>query len=62
MRRIRHEPGDGEATCEPRALMGAASMEEFARKLTVPRNAWIMVPAAITDKVVGELAAHLHVR
>jgi 6-phosphogluconate dehydrogenase len=38
--------------------VGAASMEEFARKLTVPRNAWIMVPAAITDKVVGELASH----
>lgn len=39
--------------------VGAASVEEFASKLTVPRNAWIMVPAAITDTVVDDLAAHL---
>jgi 6-phosphogluconate dehydrogenase len=38
--------------------VGAASLEEFASKLTTPRNAWIMVPAAITDKVVAEVAAH----
>ena len=39
--------------------IGTASVEEFAAKLTAPRNAWIMVPAAITDKVVDDLAAHL---
>jgi 6-phosphogluconate dehydrogenase (decarboxylating) len=39
--------------------IGTASLEEFVGKLTVPRNAWIMVPAAITDKVVDELAALL---
>ncbi len=39
--------------------IGSASLEEFTSKLTVPRNAWIMVPAAITDKVVDDLAAHL---
>lgn len=39
--------------------IGTASVEEFAAKLTVPRNAWIMVPAAITDQVVDGLAAHL---
>ncbi|HEY5954125.1 MAG TPA: decarboxylating 6-phosphogluconate dehydrogenase [Terrimicrobiaceae bacterium] len=39
--------------------IGASSLEDFASKLTPPRNAWIMVPAAITDKVVNELAAHL---
>lgn len=38
---------------------GAASMEEFVKKLERPRNAWIMVPAGITDKVVGELAGLL---
>jgi 6-phosphogluconate dehydrogenase len=38
--------------------VGAASMAEFASKLSTPRNAWIMVPAAITDKVVNELASH----
>jgi 6-phosphogluconate dehydrogenase len=38
--------------------IGSTSMEDFARKLKTPRNAWIMVPAGITDKVVGELASH----
>ncbi len=38
---------------------GAESIEDFVKKLEKPRNAWIMVPAAITDKVVGEIAAHL---
>ena len=38
---------------------GASSLKDFASKLTAPRNAWIMVPAAITDKVVDELASHL---
>ncbi len=39
--------------------IGSATLGEFASKLTVPRNAWVMVPAAITDKVVDELASHL---
>lgn len=39
--------------------IGASSIEDFAKKLTVPRNAWVMVPAGITDKVIGELAGHL---
>src|SRR4029450_5687888 len=39
--------------------VGASSLADFASKLTAPRNAWIMVPAAITDKVVDELASHL---
>ena len=37
----------------------AASLEEFVAKLEKPRNAWIMIPAAITDKVVDQLAALL---
>ena len=39
--------------------VGAGSLKDFASKLTAPRNAWIMVPAAITDKVVDELASQL---
>ncbi len=37
----------------------STSIEDFAAKLEKPRNAWIMVPAAITDKVVDQLAALL---
>jgi 6-phosphogluconate dehydrogenase len=39
--------------------IGTSSLEEFVSKLQAPRNAWIMIPAAITDKVVDELAALL---
>ncbi|MDD5198848.1 MAG: decarboxylating 6-phosphogluconate dehydrogenase [Terrimicrobiaceae bacterium] len=40
---------------------GAASIEDFVSKLEKPRNAWIMIPAAITDKIVNQLGALLDV-
>ncbi|MBN8711113.1 MAG: decarboxylating 6-phosphogluconate dehydrogenase [Verrucomicrobia bacterium] len=50
---------DSVAALVAEGAIGATSIEEFARKLKAPRNAWIMVPAGITDKVVGELASHM---
>ncbi len=38
---------------------GAKDMKDFARKLTPPRTAWVMVPAGITGRVVADVAAHL---
>ena len=35
---------------------GAASLKELVSKLEKPRAVWIMIPAAITDKIVDELA------
>ena len=35
---------------------GAHSLAEFAGALRAPRVVWLMVPAAIVDKVLGELA------
>jgi 6-phosphogluconate dehydrogenase len=35
--------------------MGAASLEEFVRKLTVPRAIWVMVPASVVDATIAEL-------
>jgi len=35
---------------------GAKSVEEFVQKLTPPRAAWIMVPAAFTDDMLNQLA------
>jgi 6-phosphogluconate dehydrogenase len=35
---------------------GAHSLAEFAAALAPPRVVWLMVPAAIVDKVLGELA------
>lgn len=36
--------------------VGTASVEEFVGKLKKPRAAWLMLPAAITGRVVGQLA------
>jgi len=34
---------------------GASSLEDLVSKLQAPRNVWIMIPAAITDKIVNQL-------
>jgi 6-phosphogluconate dehydrogenase len=39
--------------------VGASSLDDFVNRLTVPRAAWIMVPAGYTGQTVVDLAAHL---
>jgi 6-phosphogluconate dehydrogenase len=39
---------------------GSASLEEFVSKLSRPRAIWLMLPAAITDKVIASLVPLLH--
>jgi 6-phosphogluconate dehydrogenase len=38
---------------------GAASLDEFVKKLTRPRAAWMMVPAAVVDQTLAALADRL---
>jgi 6-phosphogluconate dehydrogenase len=39
--------------------LGAASLAELAKNLTPPRAVWLMIPAAVTDETIAELAAQL---
>jgi 6-phosphogluconate dehydrogenase len=39
--------------------VGAFSLDEFIKKLTKPRAVWLMVPAAIVDKMIAELVGKL---
>ena len=38
---------------------GADSVADLCAKLTPPRSVWIMVPAAVVDKVIADLRPHL---
>jgi len=44
------------AELEKEGATGARTLEEFVAKLEKPRAAWVMIPAAITEKVVFQLA------
>jgi 6-phosphogluconate dehydrogenase len=39
--------------------IGATSLDDFVKKLTKPRAAWVMIPAAITEKTVLDLASKM---
>ena len=40
---------------ESEGAVGSSSMEDFVGKLTQPRAAWIMVPAAVVDSTIDQL-------
>jgi 6-phosphogluconate dehydrogenase len=39
--------------------VGTASLDEFVGRLTPPRVAWLMTPAAVVDRTLGDLSGHL---
>jgi 6-phosphogluconate dehydrogenase len=47
---------DSVAALEQEGAAGARTPEEFIQKLTKPRAAWVMVPAAFTDATLDQLA------
>jgi 6-phosphogluconate dehydrogenase len=44
------------AEFEGEGATGSRSLEEFVQNLSKPRAAWVMIPAAITGKIVDQLA------
>jgi 6-phosphogluconate dehydrogenase len=44
---------------EDEGALGASSLDDFVEKLSKPRAAWIMVPAAATGEVVNDLASRM---
>jgi 6-phosphogluconate dehydrogenase len=41
------------------SAVGTSSVAEMVRKLTKPRAIWLMVPAAVVDQTIAEVAPHL---
>ena len=41
---------------EKQGAIGAASLADLVSKLDAPRSVWLMLPAAVVDKFLGELA------
>ena len=46
-------------TYDPNVDSTASSLEELVQQLEQPRSVWLMVPAAIVDRLIGEVAPHL---
>jgi 6-phosphogluconate dehydrogenase len=53
---------DSVAALVKEGAVGAKSMDDFVAKLQAPRNVWLMVPAAVVDGTVQEIAAKLQAR
>jgi 6-phosphogluconate dehydrogenase len=47
------------ATLAGEGATGSADLDEFVARLTPPRAAWVMVPAAATDDMIGQLTARM---
>ncbi len=50
---------DAVSTLEREGAIGAESIGELVENLSAPRAVWVMVPAALTDGVIDELAGAL---
>ena len=44
---------------ENEGATGSIDLADFAAKIPAPRTVWIMVPAAVTDATIADIAKHL---
>ncbi len=56
---VRDVSADAVGTMAKEGAVGSASLDDFLAKLTSPRVIWLMVPAAVVDATLAELAAKL---
>jgi 6-phosphogluconate dehydrogenase len=55
-----HDPRvESRQALEQEGALGASSLDDFVARLSKPRAAWVMVPAAATGDVVNDLAARM---
>ncbi len=50
---------DAVAAMEKDGAIGSRDLDEFVARLTMPRAAWIMVPAAVVDQTIDSLAERM---
>ncbi len=42
-----------------KGVAGSSSLQDFVSKLAKPRAVWMMIPAGVVEKTIGEIAPHL---
>src|SRR5690348_2833851 len=50
---------DARAALAKEGARAADSLDAFVKDLSAPRAVWLMIPAAITDRVIADVAAKL---
>lgn len=51
---------DAVAAMVAEGAIGASDLKDFAAKLSTPRSAWVMVPSAVTNQTIDNVAAVLN--
>ena len=59
MRGLRRDAEIGAGAGQGEGATGSSSFQDFVSKLTKPRAIWLMIPAAVVDQTIAQIAPHL---